>query len=152
MLPVVARKKGLDGQYEQADGSPRPKLPEATVIKPVRLVLFSATCLSGALLMNIASIRLLGLLVSTTQSAEDKGLIITWMSSATSQKYILLKRRILRCHRGSLRLNFPNLQKLSQARRISVIHFPTPRSTGLPRCQPSTSPDHPVIVRNRINH
>jgi hypothetical protein len=27
VLPVVARKKGLDGQYEQADGSPRPKPP-----------------------------------------------------------------------------------------------------------------------------
>ncbi|KAH7885182.1 hypothetical protein F5I97DRAFT_1342213 [Phlebopus sp. FC_14] len=34
VLPVVARKKGLDGQYEQADGSPRPKPPEATPIKP----------------------------------------------------------------------------------------------------------------------
>jgi hypothetical protein len=28
VLPVVARKKGLDGQYEQADGSPRPKPPD----------------------------------------------------------------------------------------------------------------------------
>lgn len=27
-VPVVARKKGLDGQYEQADGSPRPKPPD----------------------------------------------------------------------------------------------------------------------------
>ncbi|KAG6335618.1 hypothetical protein ID866_3475 [Astraeus odoratus] len=34
VLPVVARKKGLDGQYEQADGSPRPKPPEETLIKP----------------------------------------------------------------------------------------------------------------------
>ncbi|KAL4069986.1 hypothetical protein V8B97DRAFT_2049568 [Scleroderma yunnanense] len=32
VLPVVARKKGLDGQYEQADGSPRTKPPEP--IKP----------------------------------------------------------------------------------------------------------------------
>ncbi|KAF8843258.1 hypothetical protein BDN67DRAFT_1001066 [Paxillus ammoniavirescens] len=36
VLPVVARKKGLDGQYEQADGSPRPKPPGSTPIKPVR--------------------------------------------------------------------------------------------------------------------
>lgn len=34
VLPVVARKKGLDGQYEQADGSPRPKPPEPMLIKP----------------------------------------------------------------------------------------------------------------------
>ncbi|KAF9221526.1 hypothetical protein BS17DRAFT_710929 [Gyrodon lividus] len=34
VLPVVARKKGLDGQYEQADGSPRSKPPEQTPIKP----------------------------------------------------------------------------------------------------------------------
>jgi len=28
VLPVVARKKGLDGQFEQADGNPRPKPPD----------------------------------------------------------------------------------------------------------------------------
>lgn len=34
VLPVVARKRGLDGQYEQADGSPRQKPPEPTPIRP----------------------------------------------------------------------------------------------------------------------
>lgn len=34
VLPVVARKKGLDGQYERADGSPRQKPPEPTPIRP----------------------------------------------------------------------------------------------------------------------
>ncbi len=34
VLPVVARKKGLEGQYEHADGSPKPK-PTNTVIEPV---------------------------------------------------------------------------------------------------------------------
>ena len=37
MLPVVARKKGLEDQYEQADGSPQPK-KIAKLIAPVRLV------------------------------------------------------------------------------------------------------------------
>ncbi|KAG6377194.1 hypothetical protein JVT61DRAFT_1247 [Boletus reticuloceps] len=31
VLPVVARKKGLDGQYEQADGSPKPRSSESPV-------------------------------------------------------------------------------------------------------------------------
>ncbi|KAG2130651.1 uncharacterized protein EDB93DRAFT_1255784 [Suillus bovinus] len=34
VLPVVARKKGLDGQYEQADGSPRPKPPNPVAPAP----------------------------------------------------------------------------------------------------------------------
>ncbi|KAN0087668.1 hypothetical protein V8E55_006289 [Tylopilus felleus] len=34
VLPVVARKKGLDGQYEQAIGSPKPKSSEGQPIKP----------------------------------------------------------------------------------------------------------------------
>ncbi|OJA21023.1 hypothetical protein AZE42_02332 [Rhizopogon vesiculosus] len=34
VLPVVARKKGLDGQYEQADGSPRPKPPDPIAPAP----------------------------------------------------------------------------------------------------------------------
>ncbi|EGN91708.1 hypothetical protein SERLA73DRAFT_80198 [Serpula lacrymans var. lacrymans S7.3] len=34
VLPVVARKKGLDGQYEQADGSPRPKASMTKVFEP----------------------------------------------------------------------------------------------------------------------
>ncbi|KAH0832140.1 hypothetical protein J3R83DRAFT_13050 [Lanmaoa asiatica] len=34
VLPVVARKRGLDGQYEQADGSPKPRSPEAPPVKP----------------------------------------------------------------------------------------------------------------------
>ncbi|KAG7444225.1 uncharacterized protein BT62DRAFT_260125 [Guyanagaster necrorhizus] len=33
VLPVVARKKGLDGHYEQADGSPKPR-PTEKVIAP----------------------------------------------------------------------------------------------------------------------
>ena len=38
VLPVVARKKGLDGYYESADGSPRPKKPIAAekFVEPVR--------------------------------------------------------------------------------------------------------------------
>ncbi|KAF9241077.1 hypothetical protein BU15DRAFT_73560 [Melanogaster broomeanus] len=43
--PVLARKKGLDGQYEQADGSPRPKSPER--IRPVRIV----QCLANSMLL-----------------------------------------------------------------------------------------------------
>ncbi|KIL67723.1 hypothetical protein M378DRAFT_972480 [Amanita muscaria Koide BX008] len=34
VLPVVARKKGLDDQYEQADGSPQPKRVEKMMIEP----------------------------------------------------------------------------------------------------------------------
>ncbi|KAI0754581.1 hypothetical protein C8Q80DRAFT_1350339 [Daedaleopsis nitida] len=34
VLPVVARKKGLQDQFETADGSPRPKDPEPVVIEP----------------------------------------------------------------------------------------------------------------------
>ncbi|KAI0630007.1 hypothetical protein C8Q77DRAFT_1064646 [Trametes polyzona] len=34
VLPVVARKKGLDGQYLTADGSPKPKAPEEVVYEP----------------------------------------------------------------------------------------------------------------------
>ncbi|KAH7913956.1 hypothetical protein BJ138DRAFT_1001185 [Hygrophoropsis aurantiaca] len=34
VLPVVARKKGLDGQYEQADGSPRAKEPDRSPPEP----------------------------------------------------------------------------------------------------------------------
>jgi len=38
VLPVVARKKGLDGYYESADGSPQPKKPIAAekFVEPVR--------------------------------------------------------------------------------------------------------------------
>lgn len=35
MLPVVARKKGLEDFYEKADGSPQQKKPEDTPIAPV---------------------------------------------------------------------------------------------------------------------
>ncbi|CAK5284457.1 unnamed protein product [Mycena citricolor] len=31
VLPVVARKKGLDGHYEQADGSPKPKTQDSAI-------------------------------------------------------------------------------------------------------------------------
>ncbi|KAI8986268.1 hypothetical protein BD414DRAFT_416368 [Trametes punicea] len=34
VLPVVARKKGLDGLYQTADGSPKPKEPEPVVYEP----------------------------------------------------------------------------------------------------------------------
>ncbi|KAI0824017.1 hypothetical protein BC628DRAFT_1323551 [Trametes gibbosa] len=34
VLPVVARKKGLDGQYLTADGSPKTKEPQPTVYEP----------------------------------------------------------------------------------------------------------------------
>ncbi|KAK7042106.1 hypothetical protein R3P38DRAFT_2888593 [Favolaschia claudopus] len=34
VLPVVARKKGLDGLYEQADGSPKPKTQDDTPVEP----------------------------------------------------------------------------------------------------------------------
>ncbi|OSD02385.1 hypothetical protein PYCCODRAFT_1425258 [Trametes coccinea BRFM310] len=34
VIPVVARKKGLDGQYQTADGSPKPKEPEPVVYEP----------------------------------------------------------------------------------------------------------------------
>ena len=34
VLPVVARKKGLDGHYEKADGGPRPLKPSR--VEPVR--------------------------------------------------------------------------------------------------------------------
>lgn len=34
---MVARKKGLDGLYEQADGSPKPKKVEEDPVAPVRV-------------------------------------------------------------------------------------------------------------------
>ncbi|KAI0373795.1 hypothetical protein BV20DRAFT_936964 [Pilatotrama ljubarskyi] len=34
VIPVVARKKGLDGLYQTADGSPKPKEPEPVVYEP----------------------------------------------------------------------------------------------------------------------
>lgn len=43
----MARKKGLDGQYEQADGSPRAKPPESTPIKPVRIILYNCGIILG---------------------------------------------------------------------------------------------------------
>lgn len=46
VLPVVARKKGLDGQYEQADGSPKPR-PDDSPVKPVRMIHTSCTCIDG---------------------------------------------------------------------------------------------------------
>lgn len=33
----MARKKGLEGQYEQVDGSPRPKIKD-NVVEPVRFL------------------------------------------------------------------------------------------------------------------
>ena len=36
MLPVVARKKGLEGHYAQANGNPQPKPPSETIYEPVR--------------------------------------------------------------------------------------------------------------------
>jgi len=39
VLPVVARKKGLDEYYETADGSPQPKKPEK-MVAPVRPLIF----------------------------------------------------------------------------------------------------------------
>lgn len=49
VLPVVARKKGLDGQYEQADGSPRPKPPDpvapvsaSVILAPNQLLISSS--------------------------------------------------------------------------------------------------------------
>jgi hypothetical protein len=44
VLPVVARKKGLDGHYEQGDGSPKPPSPQDSMIEPVRRS--SAKCLA----------------------------------------------------------------------------------------------------------
>lgn len=35
MLPVVARKRGLDGHYEQADGNVPFKKPESEIVEPV---------------------------------------------------------------------------------------------------------------------
>ena len=40
-MPVVARKKGLDGHYEKADGNPQPK-KVLSIIAPVRI--FSSLC------------------------------------------------------------------------------------------------------------
>lgn len=42
VLPAVARKKGLDGEYETADGKPKPRKIEE-VYEPVRVV----TCFLG---------------------------------------------------------------------------------------------------------
>jgi hypothetical protein len=39
ILPVVARKRGLDGHYEKADGSVPHKKPENEPIEPVCTVL-----------------------------------------------------------------------------------------------------------------
>ena len=36
VLPAVARKKGLDGQYQTTDGSPKPRKPEPERPEPVR--------------------------------------------------------------------------------------------------------------------
>jgi hypothetical protein len=48
VLPVVARKKGLDGQYEQADGSPRPKAPDPVAPVSAFLILVSNQLLISA--------------------------------------------------------------------------------------------------------
>ena len=47
VLPVVARKKGLDGQYEHAVGSPKPKSREAPV-EPVCMVHALCTHIDGS--------------------------------------------------------------------------------------------------------
>jgi len=36
VLPAVARKKGLDDQYQTTDGSPKPRKPEPERPEPVR--------------------------------------------------------------------------------------------------------------------
>ena len=46
VLPVVARKKGLDGQYEQADGSPKLRESESP-IKPVCIMHAFCTHING---------------------------------------------------------------------------------------------------------
>ena len=40
VLPVVARKMGLDDQYEEADGSPKARKQSDDVIPPVRCLEF----------------------------------------------------------------------------------------------------------------
>lgn len=44
MLPVVARKKGLDGHYEDANGSPQPKKIQKSV-EPVRFYFILLLCM-----------------------------------------------------------------------------------------------------------
>ena len=51
VLPVVARKKGLDGHYEEADGSPKPKKIEKPVA-PVRTLFISFLLLLYILLFQ----------------------------------------------------------------------------------------------------
>lgn len=41
MLPVVARKKGLDDQYEKADGGPQPKKVHNTIAPVLSLASFN---------------------------------------------------------------------------------------------------------------
>ena len=38
VLPVVARKQGLEGHYIQADGKPKPPKLQETIPEPVRLL------------------------------------------------------------------------------------------------------------------
>lgn len=45
VLPVVARKKGLDDQYEMQDGSPKPAKVRETVPEPVCGISISFLCL-----------------------------------------------------------------------------------------------------------
>ena len=40
VLPAVARKKGLDDQYQTTDGSPKPRKPEPKRPEPVRFYLW----------------------------------------------------------------------------------------------------------------
>lgn len=80
VLPVVARKKGLDDHYERADGSPQPKRKQEVPIPPV--------CLSAVIYsvhkpeLFWFSIRHLGHLATTLQKSVANAKVSKWTSLA----------------------------------------------------------------------
>lgn len=80
VLPVVARKKGLDDHYERADGSPQPKRKQEVPIPPVRLLAAVYSVDKPELFWF--SIRHLGHLATMVQKSAAKAKVSKWMSLA----------------------------------------------------------------------
>ena len=90
VLPVVARKKGLEGQYVQADGSPRP-IPRSNVVEPVRgrttiFAAFLTTCLRNRHLARLGTIR------ASTDHQETVAVLVQkssrWTSSGSGSQRV----------------------------------------------------------------
>lgn len=157
-MPVVARKMGLDDQYEQADGSPRPRRTQER-IAPVRALLVHLPWLNWARLIfysprhpahSGSTTQNIDRLVATTRTLECTTL--RWMSSD-------------RCRlstRNTLRRRIPTPTPLRSEKalvEIRTVRHPNGRSTSAttprrrfhttPRCHPMLGLLSPLLLDKR---